>query len=327
MAKNLSVQNRLTIIDQVSIAKYLGEINVDKDTVPLTPDMEHNMFLEYKIATDMVIKQSIKDRIIKANLRWVVTIAKQFDYPKSRLEDLINEGNIGLIKAIDKFDTTRGTKFLTFATWYIRQEITMYATDVLADVVQPANRYKINRLVARAEKMLRANDNEFPSSEQIIEVYMRIKESTDPVISVADYIEIKTQSKGFVSMETQLADKDGEDMTLSGTFKSGSEYNPDHEIAKSDKKYEINKMLSSVLNDREKEIVEYTFGLNGREEKTLDQVAIIIGLTRERAGQLLQGSINKLQASKKKKVMELCGSSKESAHSIESNHWAHAVKG
>lgn len=303
--KNLNIQNKLTIIDQESIGKYLQELNVDKNTVPITPAMENQLFVQYKLTGD----KAIKDRLIKANLRWVVTIAKQFSYPKARLEDLINEGNIGMIKAIDKFDAGRGTSFLTFATWYIRQEINMYINDTLSDVVQPANRYRINRIIVKAEAILRAKGNDNPTSQDLIEVYSAIKESTDPILTVADYNEIKTQSKGFVSMETQLPGVDGEEMNLAGTFKSGMDYAPDYAIKVADKNYEINQLLNACLSGREKEIVEYSFGLNSREEKTLDQVSDIIGLTRERVGQLLQGSLVKLKEHKSK-VRELCGTEK-----------------
>jgi RNA polymerase primary sigma factor len=307
--KNMNIQNKLTIIDQQSIGKYLQELNVDKNTVPLTPDMENQLFVQYKLSGD----KAIKERLIKANLRWVVTIAKQFSYPKARLEDIINEGNIGMIKAIDKFDPTRGTSFLTFATWYIRQEITSYINDTLADVAQPANRYRINRVIAKAEAILRAKGNDNPTAHDLIELYMAIKENTDPVLSIADYNEIKMQSKGFVSMETQLPGVDGEEMNLAGTFKSGNDFAPDYEIKVADKKYEINQLLNACLSGREKEIVEYSFGLNTREEKTLDQVSEIIGLTRERVGQLLQGSLVKLKEHKSK-VRELCGTEKDVIH-------------
>ena len=304
--KNMIIQNKLTIIDQQSIGKYLQELNVNKETLTLTPAEEYNLFVEYKSTGN----PKIKERLIIANLRWVITIAKQFNYPKARLEDLISEGNIGLMKAFDKFDTTRGARFLTFATWYIRQEIKLFIDDVLSDVVQPANRYRINRLIAHAELMLRKAGDETPSTEALIEVYMKIKEKTDPVLSVADYNEIRTQTKGFVSMETEIGGSTGDDeMTLASTFKNEPKYAPDAAIVKSDKDYEIRQLLGTCLSPREKEIVEYSFGLNNREEMTLDQLSNLIGITRERVGQLLQGSLIKLKIHKGS-VQELCGNEK-----------------
>lgn len=319
--KALNIQNKLTILDQQSLAKYLNELSSDKATVPLSPEQEYALFVEYKLNGS----KEIKERLIKANLRWVVTIAKQYSYPKARTEDIISEGNIGMIKAIDRFDPTRGFSFLSYATSYIRQAIKMYIDEVLIDIAQPANRFRINRLIAKAERTLQMLGEEHPTTEQLIEEYMRTKESTDPRLTAADLNEIKKQTQGFISMETQLSDVDKEEMTLAGTFKSGSEYNADYEIAKNDKNYEINKMLNS-LPGREKAIVEYTFGLNGCEEKTLEQIADVIGLTRERVGQLLQVAIEKLKG-QKGKVYELCGSAKETAHSIESNHWSFAGRG
>lgn len=319
--KNLNIQNKLTIIDQVSIGKYLQELNTDKNSMPLTPDMEHKLFVEYKKTGN----RAIKDRLITANLRWVITIAKQFSYPKARLEDLLNEGNIGLIKAFDKFDPTRGTTFLTFATWYIRQEISIFINDTLSDMVQPANRYRINRIIARAERILRSSGNDSPTSEQLVDMYMEMKESTDPVLTVVDYNEIKMQTRGFVSMEQQLADTDGDDMTLGSTFKAGHTYAADYDVNKNERQLEIVKLLSVCLTEREKTIVEYSFGLNGREEKTLDQVSDIMYITRERVGQLLHGSLRKLK-DYKDVVFESCGSQKDTVHSIEANHWSYASK-
>jgi len=315
MRKNLNIQNKLTLREQESISKYLQEISIDKDTSTLTPDEERALFTEYKLTGNKVIK----DRLIKANLRWVITIAKQFSYPKAQFGDLITEGNIGMMKAIDKFDPTRGTGFLSYATWYIRQEIMSFINDTFTDVVQPANRYRINKLIAQATKMLRNEGNDTPTVEQLIEVYYQIKESTDPALTAADYNEIKTQTKGFVSMEFQLDGGVGETLTLGHMFKSGVEYSADHLLVKEDQKYEINKMLNNHLNDREQEIVEYSFGLNGREEKTPEQISCIMGITRERIGQLLKDALIKL---KKRKgiVYELCGSSKDIVH-CENSTW------
>ena len=311
--KHLNIQNKLTIIDQVSIGKYLQELSNDKDTAPLTPEMEYELFTEYKRTGNM----AIKTRLIKANLRWVVTCAKQFSYDKVRVEDLINEGNIGMIGAIDKFDPSRGVTFLTFATWPIRQAIKDYIDNTSADIVQPANRYRINKLMTRAENMLMSEGNLNPTVDEMIDMYSRIKEHTDPVLTVADYNEIKTQTKGFVSMETPLPGVDGEEMNLGATFRSNGEYAADYEIAQADKKYDINCMLDRCLTLREKEIVEYSFGLNGKEEKTLEQISDIIELTRERVGQLLAGSLVKMKA-EKSAVRELCGAEKGVVHCEES---------
>jgi RNA polymerase primary sigma factor len=304
MRKNMHIQNKLTIIDQESIGKYLNELSSNKATVPLTPAAERELFEEYKRSGS----RAAKDRLILANTRWVVTIAKQFSYPKARLEDLINEGNIGMMKAIDKFDPSRGTSFLTFATWDIRQAITTYINETLADVAQPANRYRINRLMGQASAALAADGFHYPTTEQMIEVYGTIKDGTDPILSAADYNEIRSQSAGFVSMESRLSGRDGEDMTLEATFRTTPDYDADHEVASGDARAEMESLLSKCLSPREKEIVEHSYGLGGRDEKTLEQVADILEpkLTRERVGQLLQASLVKLRAHRGK-IGELCG--------------------
>lgn len=317
MSRLLNIQNKLTIIDQESLVRYFNELTIDSRTTPLSPETEVALFIEYKLNGN----RKIKDRLILANLRWVITVAKQFSYPKIRLEDLINEGTIGMIKAIDKFDPTKGFTFLTFAVWYIRQEITQYINDTAVDIVQPANRYRIKQLIKQAGKILRARGNETPTSEELTEVYCEIKEKIDPVLSVLYLNEINTQYKGFVSHDVLLSDNDT--FTIGDTFKSGSEYNADYAQNNADKLYELNHMLNIFLNTREREIVEYSFGLNGRDEKTLEQLSNIIGVTRERVGQLLLGALNKLKTCKKN-IYELCGGFKETSHSIESNHIKYA---
>lgn len=312
MKKNIHIQNKLTIIDQDSLGLFLNNLKSDKQCSPLTPEMEKALFAEYRLSKS----HAICERIVKANLRWVVTIAKQFSYPKARLEDLINEGAIGLQKAVPKFNPDFGNGFLTFATWYIRQEISHYINHVLADIAQPDNRYRINKLMSRVKQNLQSAGNVTPSMEEMIAEYDNIKEGTDPIMTVAFYNEILTQTKGFVSMCVKIGDVDSEEMNLEHTFKSGYEYAPDYSIAQQDKAHDINVLLNTCLTLREKEIIEFSFGLNNHEEKTLEQIAEILGLTRERVGQLKDGALCKLKTYKGK-VYELCGNAKETSQVVD----------
>lgn len=295
--KHVTITNKLTIIDNISIARYLNELSANKATMPLSADEEHELFVEYKRTGS----ENIKNKLVMSNLRFVVTIAKQFEYEKALLEDLINEGNIGLIKAIEKFDPSQGTRFLTFATWDIRQGINRYIHETLADIVQPGNRYRIHRVIKDARKKLVAAGNHTPTDEQLVELYMKMKKPTDPTINVMMLSHLNNETRGFISSNKPISDKFGggtDNLTQADVYQSGSEFRTDAEIKKNENAMILNSVLSK-LPEREKTIVEYSYGLNGREQKTLDQLSEIMGFTRERIGQLLKASLKQLESSKR----------------------------
>lgn len=311
MNKKIFTQAKLTIIDQLSIKQYLSEMSKDK-YAPITREKEITLFEDFRKTGN----SKTKELIINANMRWVISVAKQYDYPKIRFEDLINEGNIGMIHAIDKFDHNRGVSFYNFATLYIRTALTQFVNETAADISQPANRKTINNLLKTAKMQFINEGNHQPSDEELLERYSIIKEKTHPVLSYSLLQEIKHNTQGFVSASTTLNAKDMENVELQETFKSGNEYNADYVITLSEKQLEINQLLSKVLSEKEKQIIELSFGLNGCEAKTLEQISEINGLTRERCGQLLKNSLKTLK--KHKQLMfELLGAGKDSIHSIE----------
>ena len=319
MQQKFNVQNKLTIFDQDSIRLYLQELRTDPETTPLSKEDEYKLFAEYQ----MTGSKKIKERLIKANLRWIVTVAKQYTYPKARLEDLINEGSIGMITAIDKFDLSRGKRFTTFATNYIRLYINAYINEILSDIVQPANRFKINSLLKAAKVQLNLIGIVEPTDEELVDQYMTIKDAKDPVLTTVLLQEIRNNSKSFVSSHATLSGT--EDFELQDTFKTTSDFNTDNNIVTTEKKESIVKTLTQLLGERDANIVMLHFGLNGNDEMTLEQIADRMGYTRERIGQLVQNCIKKLTPHKKL-MFELLGSSKETSHSVETNHLNYAVK-
>ena len=300
----LSIENKLTIIDSVSIQRLLNELNTDKETLPLSKAEEISLFNEYKLTGS----EKIKTRIIKSNLRFIITIAKQFVYEKAEVVDLFNEGVIGLIKAFDKFDVTKGFRFLTFATWNIRQAMGGYTHDILADIVQPGNRYRINTLIKKATKILKLQGVDVPEISQLVEVYNKIKEPVDPKMTDNLLLQIRLESKSFISMNTPVSNgNDATELVIGDTYQASSNYNADALINISDKHKHIRSMLKSCgLNEREVEIIEYSYGLNNKEEKTIEQIGELLGYTRERIGQIQKKAKNKLKA-KPGIVRELCG--------------------
>lgn len=294
-----------------SLQQYLSEIS-KKDLAPLTSGQEHELFQEYhSVKTNNPVRAlQIRNKIIASNLRFVITIAKQYEYPKAKREDLVSEGNIGLFRAFDKFDYLRGYRFLTFANYYINLQINDYIKTVLADIVQPGNRQRVETLMNKAEMILRKKGNHTPTYDQLIEVYNTIKDPTDLQLDVRSYNEIKMQKKDFSSMSQTLGHDNDGDMTLGDTFRSNVENNADYEINKEETKMELDNLLHRALNPLEIEIVEFKLGLNGKEQKTLEQIADIIDrqpkYTRARIGQIYEKALEKLREHKNK-VKELCG--------------------
>lgn len=301
--KNFTIQNKLTNQDQLSVKVYLQELNSNKHCLPIPLVDELEMFKELKKTGD----KKLQERLFLANTRWVITIAKQYENEKAKLGDLINEGNIGMIKAMSKFDPSLGYKFITFATDYIRREINTYVNQTLADVVQPVNRKRISKLLKEAEMTLKKQGNDDPSVDDIVELYTQIKEKNDPVIDVNYVVEMYNYSKGFVSASTTLSNDN--DNTLEGTFVSNSEYNADNAIVEEERKNEIHKVLSSILNEKEKNVIVLHFGIDTNESLTLEQVAEKMNYTRERIGQILQGALKKL-SNHKQLMFSILGSSK-----------------
>ena len=302
--RNFIIQNKLTNQDQLSVKVYLQEINSNKHCLPIPLAQELEMFKELKRTGD----KKMKDRLMLANLRWVITIAKQYENNKTLLEDLINEGNIGMEKAMHKFDPELGFKFITFATSHIRREINTYTNQVLADIVQPVNRKRIAKLLKDATKMLNKQGNFEPTVEEMVDLYMEIKEKKDPVIDVNYVVEMNSQSNGFISASTTMSHD--MDIDLASTFVSSSDYNADNNITQNEKQNEIENALANILNEREKNVVMLHFGINKEEALTLEQVADILSYTRERIGQILQGALKKL-ANHKQLMFSILGSSRD----------------
>lgn len=303
----------------LSLGMYLNEIS-KKDMAPLTAAQELELFTEYAQVKEInpIRAIQIRDKIVKSNLRFVITIAKQYEYPKAKREDLVSEGTFGLFRAFDKFDPKLGYRFLTFANSYINLCIKDYLHSTIADIVQPANRQRIDRLMNKAETLLRKKGIHHPTDEQLLEVYVLIKDPTDLNLDLATFQQMKRDKRDFNSISQTIGHQGDGEMTLGDTLRSNAEYDADHDLKKEESKNEINILLSVVLNPTEKLIVEYKCGLNGREEKTLEQIADLIErepkYTRARIGQIYEKAIEKLKEHKKvrNKVRENCGSASDS---------------
>lgn len=223
------------------------------------------------------------DRLVKSNLRFVVTIAKEYQYSNIPLEDLINEGNIGLIKAIYKFESSKNIKFISYAVWWIRQSIIQSIYENGSYVRLPINRININNKVQKAKEELYKKLNREPTIKEVSE-HCGLCE--DDVVISFDGCKCLIELDGDLFEDSNLQVSDAIESCEYGELKSS--INKDAAI------YEINKVLSK-LNKRENKILRMYFGLDNGEEMNLREIGENIGLTNERVRQIKDFALKKLR--------------------------------
>ena len=222
-------------------------------------------------------------KLVKANLRFVVSVAKQYQNQGLKLADLINEGNIGLVKAAKRFDETRGFKFISYAVWWIRQCILQALAEQSRIVRLPLNRIgdinKINKVVARLEQ----DNQRIPSADEIAEALD---------MTISDVKQSMRSSSRHVSMDAPL--KDGEGGNLYDVYNSGELPNADKALLKESLKIEIDNVLEK-LSDREADVLRLFYGLGNNTARSLTEIGEIFDLTRERVRQIKEKAIRKLK--------------------------------
>lgn len=279
----MKITKQFTNRESKSLDQYLQEIGkVDL----LTADMEVTLAILIKKG-DMLAQE----KLIKANLRFVVSVAKQFQNQGLSLGDLINEGNIGLIKAAQRFDETRGFKFISYAVWWIRQSILQALAEQSRIVRLPLNKIgsinKINKTFARLEQ-----ENERPPSAE------EIAKELD--MTVSDVKESMKNSGRHVSMDAPLIE--GEDSNLYDVLNSGESPNPDKSLLHESLKVEILRALET-LTPREADVVKLYFGLGDAHPMTLEEIGETFDLTRERVRQIKEKAIRRLKHTSRSKIL------------------------
>ncbi|CCY64337.1 rNA polymerase sigma-70 factor [Prevotella sp. CAG:1124] len=281
--RQLKITKSITNRESDSLDKYLQEIG-----------HEELISVEEEVELAQRIKQGDRkalEKLTKANLRFVVSVAKQYQNQGLSLPDLINEGNVGLIKAAEKFDETRGFKFISYAVWWIRQSILQAIAEQSRIVRLPLNQVgsvnKINRVL-----------NKF---EQEHERRPSIDEIADNVDIPQDKIEeaMKVSSR-HVSVDAPFAD--GEDNSLLDVLPNNDSPMADKKLVLESLREEINRALQT-LNERERNIIEAFFGIN-QPEMTLEEIGDKYGLTRERVRQIKEKAIRRLRHSTKNKLLK-----------------------
>ncbi|MCI5978964.1 MAG: sigma-70 family RNA polymerase sigma factor [Bacteroidales bacterium] len=272
--RQLKINTSITRRDGEILDKYLQEIGREP---MLTPDEE--VELAQKIREG---DQRALDRLVRANLRFVVSVAKQYQNQGLALPDLINEGNLGLIKAAEKFDETRGFKFISYAVWWIRQSILQALAEQSRIVRLPLNQVgslnKIERAIADFEQ---ANQRR-PSPQEIADIL------DIPVEKVRESFRMSGRS---VSVDSPLGD--GEDNTLLDVMSDADAVPTDSRLNHESLAVELRRALKD-LPERERSIVESCYGI-GREELSLEEIGLRFGLTRERVRQIKEKALRQMK--------------------------------
>lgn len=281
--RQLKITKQVTNRETASLDKYLQEIGkVDL----ITADEEVELAQLIKAGS-----QSALEKLTKANLRFVVSVAKQYQNQGLTLPDLINEGNLGLIKAAKRFDETRGFKFISYAVWWIRQSILQALAEQSRIVRLPLNKIgsinKINKMYAFLEQ-----ENERPPSPE------EIAKKLD--MTVNDVKESMKNSGRHVSMDAPLIE--GEDSNLYDVLNSGESPNPDRVLLHESLRIEINRALET-LTPREADVVKLYFGLGEHQPMTLEEIGETFDLTRERVRQIKEKAIRRLKHTSRSKIL------------------------
>lgn len=282
--RQLKITKQVTNRETASLDKYLQEIGkVDLITA------EEEVELAQRIKAG---DQRALEKLTKANLRFVVSVAKQYQNQGLTLPDLINEGNLGLIKAAQRFDETRGFKFISYAVWWIRQSILQALAEQSRIVRLPLNKIgsinKINKTFAFLEQ---AHERQ-PSAEEI---------AKELDMTVEDVKQSLKNSGRHVSMDAPLID--GEDSNLYDVLRSGESPNPDRELMHDSLRTEIERALET-LTPREADVVRLYFGLAGQHSMTLEEIGETFELTRERVRQIKEKAIRRLKHTSRSKILK-----------------------
>ena len=283
--RQLKITKSITNRESESLEKYLQEIGkVDLVTA------EEEVTLAQKIKEG---DQLALEKLVKANLRFVVSVAKQYQHNGLSLNDLINEGNVGLVKAAQKFDETKGFKFISYAVWWIRQSIMQALAEQSRLVRLPLNKVgslsKINRAFSELEQKFERE----PTSEELAEVLELAPEEIKNTLSV---------SSRHVSVDAPF--DDGENSSLLDVLENRDTERTDEKLDYSHSlKVETERTLAT-LTERERDVIKLFFGIGVPYAMTLEDIGEEFGLTRERVRQIKDNAINKLRSSTRNKALK-----------------------
>jgi len=282
--RQLKITKSITNRESQSLEKYLQEIG---KVELISPEEEVKLALLIRQGD-----QKALDKLTKANLRFVVSVAKQYQNQGLTLPDLINEGNLGLIKAAQRFDETRGFKFISYAVWWIRQSILQALAEQSRIVRLPLNKVGLTNRISKAYSQLEQEYEREPTAEELA---FLLDMDTEEVAATLG------MSVRHVSMDQPLSD--GEDSTLIDVLVNHNAVSTDNELAfKASLKTEIDRSLST-LTDRQKDVIRFFFGIGVDHALSLEDIGEHFHLTRERVRQIKDKAITKLRTASRCKLL------------------------
>jgi RNA polymerase primary sigma factor len=284
--RQLKITKQVTNRETISLDKYLQEISkVDLIT------SEEEVELAKRIRSG---DREALNKLTKANLRFVVSVSKQYQHQGLSLPDLINEGNLGLIKAAERFDETRGFKFISYAVWWIRQSILQALAEQARIVRLPLN--KISS-VNKVNKMLNELEQKFerpPSNNELADM-LDLNES-----EIQDTMKIAHR---HVSMDAPIS-TDDDSGSMYDLLSNDDDPDPDYILIRESLRKEIERSLST-LNEREANVIRYCYGLNMKHPLSLEEIGNIYGLTRERVRQIRERALKRLKQNSRNKLLKM----------------------
>jgi RNA polymerase primary sigma factor len=275
--RQLKISHSITIRESESLQKYLSEINKIK---LLSPEEEVQLFIRVKKGD-----KSAMDQLVKSNLRFVVSVAKQYQHQGLPLSDLIDEGNIGLIRAVERFDISRGFKFISFAVWWIRQSIIQALAAHSRLIRIPLNKSALQNRLRRASDVLEQQLERMPTEDELAVALEIPAEEIKAGMNVNDKL---------ISLDTPLAGD--EECTWADVVENKEAEATDKKVCQVESlQQELNRLMQ-VLNPRQKETICFIFGIGVDHPMTLEEVSRKLMVTTERVRQIKDAAINKLRS-------------------------------
>jgi RNA polymerase primary sigma factor len=285
--RQLKITKQVTNRETASLDKYLQEIG-RVDMVNAQEEVE----LARKIRDGDEIALN---RLVKANLRFVVSVSKQYQNQGLSLPDLINEGNVGLIKAALRFDETRGFKFISYAVWWIRQSILQALAEQARVVRLPLNKIGSIQKVNRAYATLEQKFERPPSALELADALE---------LTEADVKQAMSSMGRHISMDAPLVENDNSSSSLYDVLNTNEFHNPDRDLIKESLADEIGRSLSTLTN-RESDIVKLYFGLEKKQALSLEEIGELFDLTRERVRQIKEKAIRRMKHTSRSKLLKV----------------------
>ncbi len=283
--RQLKIENKITNRESVSLDRYLSDIS---KLELLTPEEEAELAFRIRNGDEEAL-----DKLTKSNLRFVVSVAKQYQNQGLSLSDLINEGNVGLIKAAKRFDETKGFKFISYAVWWIRQSILQAIVEYSRIVRLPVNKVTTFNKVQQAYSSFIQEFEREPSNEELAEILDMTPKQVNDILSIGNK---------HVSFDAPVSNE-GSDATLIDFYIQSDYEETDKKLIKESLFEDVDINLS-ILSPREKEILKAYYGLGDSQEMNLEEIGSMFNLTRERVRQIKERAIRKLRKSYKRGVLK-----------------------